>query len=434
MLWFLLVLACGEGNGDATGEGEASGKPKVDPRSLIDVTPVVAGSVSSSLSASGIIEAESQATLLPEAQGRVSALYVEEGDTVTRGQLLAVIASPTLDAAYQRASAELERARAEAVTATRLFEQGALSRTELEMAQRAQSAARTAHEEATRTRGFTRIVSPISGTVAQRGLRFGELAGGVPAFVIVDLDQLKVVLNLPERELSRIHEGQPVRLRSAWDEKQQTTGRVARIAPVVDATTGTFRVTVTLDPGQRSLRPGQYASVDIEVDRHEGVLTIPRRGLVWEEGKPSVFTLAEGPPPEEPGKGEGKEGEGKEGEGKEGEGKEGEEGKEGGSKEGGGWMSWLGLGGAEEKEEEELPGPWRRVVRTAVKVGYEDGDKAEILDGLAEGTQVVVVGNEALRDQARVRLPGDPTVTDEEGKEGKEDKDGKDAEGAGATP
>ena len=67
-------------------------------------------------------------------------------------------------------------------------------------------------------------------------------------------------------------------------------------------------------------------------------------------------------------------------------------------------------GTAEEKKPAELPGPWRKAKRVEVKVGYEDGELAEVLSGLDEGASVVTVGNQALRDGARVRLPGDPTV------------------------
>ena len=73
------------------------------------------------------------------------------------------------------------------------------------------------------------------------------------------------------------------------------------------------------------------------------------------------------------------------------------------------WLAKM-MGQEAKKEDEELPGPYRRAVRTPVQIGYEDGDQVEIVGGLTEGETVIVVGNEALRDDARVRLPGDPTV------------------------
>ncbi len=67
-------------------------------------------------------------------------------------------------------------------------------------------------------------------------------------------------------------------------------------------------------------------------------------------------------------------------------------------------------GEAEEEPEAQIPGPWRKAKRLEVRVGFEDGDIAELLDGVEEGAALVVVGNQALRDAARVRLPEDPTL------------------------
>lgn len=394
-------LSAGEGGGGEKGEDKEDKGPPVDPRTLVEVATVSPGTVGDHVVASAAVESEAQAALVPETTGIVTGIYAEEGDAVHKGQLLAVIASPQLDAAYERASAELERATADAEAAERLFAQGAIARTELETAQRALAAARTAHQEASQTRGFTRLESPIDGVVATRSIRFGETAGPTPAFTIVDPGNLRVVISLPERDLARVRVGQPATVVSAYDEAVSASGQVVRVAPVVDTQTGTVRVTVALDPGQAVLRPGQYVSVRIEVARHDGVLTVPRRAVVWEEGQSYVYTLLEGPPPGEA-SGEKKEEE-----------KEDE----------GGWS--FNFGGEEEEEKEpEVPGPYRRAHRVGVKLGFEDGTSAEIVEGVAAGEQVVTVGNQALRDDARVRLPSDPVMAKAEEEKEPEPKEG----------
>lgn len=70
--------------------------------------------------------------------------------------------------------------------------------------------------------------------------------------------------------------------------------------------------------------------------------------------------------------------------------------------------------GKEEEEEKplEIPGPWRRAHRQPVELGFEDGTLAEIRSGLVAGDVVITVGNQSLRDDARVRLPDDPTLAD----------------------
>lgn len=400
-----LALACSAETGDGGGKGGKGGRggkdeegPAADPRTLVDVAVAGPGAVGDHVVASASVESDAQAVLVPEATGVVTGIYAEEGEVVRAGQLLAVIASPMLDAAYDRASAELERAKADAATAERLHGQGAIATTELETARRALGAAKTAHEEASKTRGFTRIESPIDGVVANRNVRYGETAGPVAAFTVVDLDRLRVVVNLPERDLARVAEGQVATAISAYDDKITASGKVARIAPVVDTQTGTVRVTVNLDPGQRTLRPGQYVSVRIEVARHDDVLTVPRRAIVWEEGQSFVYTLLEGPVP----------------------GSEEEEKKDEEKAEEKGGFSFDFLGGEKEEEKEpEVPGPYRRAHRVEVKLGFEDGVLAEIVEGIVAGDQVITVGNQALRDDARVRLPSDPVMAKEEEDSGK---------------
>lgn len=392
----LLALVACSGSPEPGGEAKTDEekKPVVDPRTLVEVAPVTRGAVGQHLVSSASVESESQATLVPETAGVVSALYVEEGDRVTKGQRLATLVAPTLDGAWERAQSQVQTAQADAETARRLFDQGAIAKAELDAANRALDLARSAGREAGRTRGFGELTSPIDGVVATRNMRVGEMAGPTSAIVVVDPARLRVVVNLPERDIARVHEGLAASLTSSFDDKAVAPGRVVRVSPVVDATSGTFRVTVALDDSATKLRPGQFVSVRIEVDRHEGVLTIPRRALVWEEGKAYLFKVVE-QTAEELAK-EKEEAEKKKAEAKKAEG-----------------FSFDSLWGAKEEEAEpEPPPPHRKAVRLAVDVGFEDGENAEILSGAVEGDSVVTVGNSALRDGAKVRLPGDPTLTD----------------------
>ena len=173
---------------------------------------------------------------------------------------------------------------------------------------------------------------------------------------------------------------QTARLVAAYDDTRWAKGHVVRIAPVVDPTSGTFRVTVALDSGGE-LRPGQFVSVRLEVDRHEGVLVIPKDAVVWEDGTPVVYRVVPA---------------------KEDETKDATE-----SEKGGGWFSWLGSGDDDDDEKAaeatEDSGPKLAAARTPVTLGLVDDDHAEIATGLAEGETVITVGQSHLRDGARVR-------------------------------
>lgn len=413
----LLLLACAGGPDGGPG-GDESGQegPQTDPRALVEVAQVVRGDVGQHLIANGVVESETQADLVPEATGTVVAIRAEEGDRVRRGQVLAVIENASLDAVLARAQAEAARADAELAKIQDLHAKGAVSDRDLREARHAAQTAETSLAEARSSQGHTRLVSPIDGTVAVRNLQYGEVAGGQPAFTVVDLSKLRVVVQVPERDLSVLAQGMPATLRSVYDEETSVPGHIERIAPTVDPTSGTVRVTVALDDPEGVLRPGQYVGVRIETAVHSDVITVPRRSIFYEEGDPVVFRVAiEEPPepevedtPEQDPQGDDKPKKGFSldfGDG----GPNGEEGDEGPS-------------------EPELPGPYRIARKVPVELGFVNDDWAEIVSGVDVDDSVVIVGQDNLRDEARVRLPEDPRLEDVE----PEDPDAQDGEDAGA--
>lgn len=406
-LLFAALSACQmpEG-GPPGGMPGAEEKEAVDDRVLVETADAGPGDVSDHLVTTGLLESERQADLVPEANGVVTQLLAEEGDVVKKGQLLAVLANPTLEGAAQRANLELDRIRQDAARAERLHSQGALSDAEHAAALQALELAETSYREATRTRGFTRIEAPFDGVVALRDLRLGEVAGGRRAFQVVDLNALRVVVQLPERDLARVQLGQPVTLEGAYDASATSTGQVLRVSPVVDPATGTARVTIAVDPGQTALRPGQFSRVRIQVDRRDGVLTIPRQALVWEDGEPVAFRVEDAPPEED-------------------EAKEGEEGEK--KEESPGLAEQIAafFQGEDEdkKEEEEKPTFPRRVAKKVrLEIGYSDQARVEVRGGLEAGQPVITVGTDGLRDGTAVRLPSDPPP---EKKKDPKDKEGK---------
>ena len=370
----LLLLACGDGEKD----DEKDDGPRSDARTLVEVVTVARGTVGDTLTANGSVESVAEANLTPETTGTVVEIRVEEGDRVHKGQVLAVLANPNLDANLSRAQAEVARTAAEHERMAELFRQGAVSDTELQASEHALATAHTSLEEAERTQGFTRLVSPIRGTVSVRDLRYGEVAGGQRAFQVVDLSRLRVVVQMPERDLPRLSVDQPVTLKSVYEDGGSATAKVARIAPVVDATTGTVRVTLLVDGQDNQLRPGQFVSARIEVGRHEDVLVIPRSALRYEEGRPLAYRVEIKEPEEEE---------------KDDEEKDDED---------------------DDRKKPDYPGP-HRVARTVpLEVGFMDLQWVEVVGGLEEGDPVVTLGNEGLRDDVRVRLPEDPVLASAE--------------------
>ena len=417
-LVFLTACSGGDGGGRGGGGGGWGGKggASAEPVTVVEVDEVVSGSVAQVLVSSAVVESERAADLLPQATGVVRQVLVDEGDVVQKGQLLATFENVTLDAGAERARAEVDKLARDARTSRELFGKGAISQKELSEAEYQLATAESRLKEARGSAGQTAIRSPFFGVVASRDVRVGQLASsGQKAFTVVDPARLRVVVQLPERDLAQVTTGQTAVLVSAYDPNVKANGHVSRIAPVVDPTSGTFRVHIAVDDGA-VLRPGQFVSINLEVDRHEDVVVVQRRAVVYEDGLPVIYRMIE-KPEEEPKEGD-DDGEGDDKGDKKGEGKADDA----------GWFAKL-FGGGESEDDAEGEGdeaseePPQAYVseRVRLKLGLVDDTLAEVTEGVEIGDQVVVVGQANLRDGAAVKTPA-MIAEEEKSKAAKEEK------------
>ena len=296
LLALLLPLAgcglMGRGDDDSGGDDDDSAAEEPARATPVKVVVVEAGDIDQTIASSATVDAEERADILVEVSGTVEVIAVEEGDRVAPGTLLATLKNPTLRGELQRAEVAYERAQEEFDALKGLMEQGFVARNDYDEAAHGFDTARVTFEQARDSHGAQRLTSPIRGTISSRQIRFGEaLSPGRLAFQIVDLDRLRVDVNLPEKDLARLRVGQPARIRSEVLEGIEADGRLERISPVVDPASGTVKVTVAIDRGDTPLRPGMFVNVDLVVDTHAGALLLPKRAVVYDEGEPLAFVL-----------------------------------------------------------------------------------------------------------------------------------------------
>lgn len=411
-----LLLACGGGGSGSPGApgAEEPEEAPPEPVTVVETARAGLGSVADVLVASAVVESEASADIVPETTGVVREIRRDEGDVVATGDILAILDNVSLGTGAAKATAEVRRLQQQVDEAKALLDRGAISVREVEDLEFQLQTARMSSQEARRTYGTTRLTAPFAGVVAMRDVHVGELATSArAAFQIVDPERLRVVAAVPERDLGKVAIGQPVRLVSAYDSDVWADGVVQRMSPVVDASSGTFRVTVGVtDPAR--LRPGQFVSVQIEVDRREGVLVVPKPALVYEDGVPVVYRVVDAPEEDDEG--------------------DGEEEADAGSR---GWWPFSSSASAGEEEADddepaEEEGPRRVAERALVSLGLVDESWAEVTDGLSAGDEIIVVGQSHIRDGGRVRVvnPGEgPADEDEAGTAGGQGADNAGSEG-----
>jgi membrane fusion protein, heavy metal efflux system len=245
--------------------------------------------------------------------GRVVSFKAQVGDSVKAGDTLAVLDSPDLAAAV----ADLSKARADEARkkpalerARSLFDAGVFARKDLESAEADERQARAETERAGRRLrnlapndgedGQYAVRAPIPGIVADRQLNPGmevrpDLAN--PLFIITNPARLWVVIDLPERDLSKVAPGQPVSVQvDAWPD-DRFPARIEKIGEVVDPATRRVQVRCSLVNPERKLKPEMYARVTLLADENRTAVRLPNTALVTEglysyvfvEQSPGVF-------------------------------------------------------------------------------------------------------------------------------------------------
>jgi RND family efflux transporter MFP subunit len=139
------------------------------------------------------------------------------------------------------------------------------------------------------------IPSPIDGFVSERTADLGEyVSPQQKVATVVRTNPLRIRIDIPEQAIRQVRVGQSVSITtSAWPERN-FSGRVARIAPNVSATSRTLTVEAEIENSDGALKPGQFATVRILQERTEPAVLIPARAVVTEAGVSRAFVIKEG--------------------------------------------------------------------------------------------------------------------------------------------
>lgn len=312
----------------------------------VEVTPVTFGDVSAAYAGTATLVPERQTGAVAKLGGIALEILVEEGDRVEAGQVLARLERDRYEFQAQQTEARLHKLENELERASELHQRDLISTDEYERIRFDTEAHRAANGLAQLDLAHTEIRAPIAGVIAERMVKVGNLVTqNQPLFMIDDFDPLWAVLHVPERELDLLDAGQLATLRVDAYPGREFTGEVLRISPVVDAETGTFKVTVTFSEDTGRLRPGLFGRVSVVHESRLNVPLVPRTALLSEDGEVAVFV-------------------------------------------------------ARKRAEDAGYTAERRTVR----IGYSGVEGVEILEGLSEGDAVVTAGKNSLRDGAEIRV------------------------------
>lgn len=125
----------------------------------------------------------------------------------------------------------------------------------------------------------TTLVSPISGVITARNYDNGDMVGGQPIFVVQQISPAKVIINVSENLYSYLKKGMPVSIELDALPEQTFEGKIHRITPSIDAATHTFPVEIIIPNGKEQIKPGMYARVTMKYGTRPNVV-VPDRAVV----------------------------------------------------------------------------------------------------------------------------------------------------------
>jgi RND family efflux transporter MFP subunit len=268
----------------------------------VKVAPVVRQRISEKLTYTGTLEAGRKITITPEVGGKVAKIYVEEGQRVSQGQLLAEMDTSSLSLQLQQAEAALAVADANLKNAARnkermdrLLAEKAVSDAQYEQVKLGYDAAKAQLEQAQAAVNMARhtlevsiMKAPWSGVIASKNAQVGDVinpmmggygTGGGGVLTLVDYSRIKIVVEVSQSDVGRLRRGQNAVVKVGNGEIKDAAGTVSVVNTTADPLSKKFRVEVMAANPDLILRPGTFGSVEFEVTSHENALAVPQKSV-----------------------------------------------------------------------------------------------------------------------------------------------------------
>jgi membrane fusion protein (multidrug efflux system) len=260
----------------------------------VQTATVGSKTITDGLIATGEFAGWEEVTLVAESQGSIQYLRFEEGDKIKKGQVIAKVDAVSLSSQLSSANSAFAKADKDVARYQRLLEVGAVSQSALEDVRIQRENARANIAQINQQLSFTSVKSPIDGVVNK--LMVEETSFVMPGnniAEIVQIDRLKIIVNIAEDNLSKIKEGQQVSIKTDVYPLETFNGEVSTISVKADASRK-FQVTIEVDNTEENqLRAGLFAEVNFDAlkTNERDAMVIPREAIVGSLQNPQVYVV-----------------------------------------------------------------------------------------------------------------------------------------------
>lgn len=278
-------------------EASKKGKGIVEENLIaVSLAPVERVRLARPVKSSGLVNARDESRLSFKVGGIIKQVYVEEGQAVQAGQLLATLDLTEIDAQVNQASAQVEKWKRDVARTARLYKDSAATLEQLQNVQTALDLAVESLRTAEFNRQFASIKAPNAGKILRKLMNAGELTGpGTPVFFMNSAGRQgwEVKLALTDVDWVRVQPGDVVQLTTDAYPSEVFEGKIASMGEGADPFTGLYQAEVTLAPSKQ-LSTGFFMTAEIKPTQKMELTKIPVESLVEGSGlNASVYVLAE---------------------------------------------------------------------------------------------------------------------------------------------
>jgi RND family efflux transporter MFP subunit len=278
----LLIASCGK--------KQETKKAEAEEVLTVEVQPVSRKSLSEPIIASGVLSSKSEMKLAFKTGGMIRRVYVQEGQSVREGQLLAELDLSEIDAQVRQAKLGLEKSERDLERVKKLYADEATTLTNVQDATTGYNVAQQSVQVAEFNQKLSRIYAPTSGRILRKISEQGELITPFsPAFILGTGESAYIVnVGLADRDVVKVKIGDIATVYLDAYPNETFQARITQIAQTVNPATGTFEAELQIQPNGKKLISGFVAKAEISTGKGVSTLAVPIEALV-EADKNTAF-------------------------------------------------------------------------------------------------------------------------------------------------